>query len=1167
MVQFNKLRITGFKSFADNTELDILPGLTGIIGPNGCGKSNVTESLRWVMGENSAKSMRGGGMDDVIFAGTNNRTARNFAEVVLTVQNDLHNAPEPFTNTETLEISRRIDRGMGSDYRINGKVMRASDIQLLFADSSTGAHSPSIVSQGRITHLVNAKPIERRRVLEDAAAISGLHNRRKEAEQKLRAAEKNLLRVDDLLTQKTATYEQLVKQAKQAQRYRSLSDTIRRLDVQMIALEWRKIDQDAETAENAMIAANEQQNEIKLKLHETQQERNMLQQQHAVLTVRYEELQQQANKIWRDKERAEEELTRHAQSKRDLEQQQSSLTHDNAHEAQMISNAENKLAQLTQEQAQLETQLSRFTDDYQASVETRDTARGTFDTAAEQTQTHRQQLTTVQTQSQFLQQNINNIAGEQQRLQNDLTRTQEALAELQQHGDLNAQLEAAQTQQQAATQTVQTQQERLVSLEKQAEGANDAVKQAYDVLQTANGALRQVDTEIKALTALTASRDNHASFKTALDQTQVNAGYERALTMALGRELHAGLDINNPFYWQTRSTNSLPPLPAGVTALVDVVDAPDALHAALQMVGVVENETHGSQLQAQLLPGQLLVSLDGFGWRWDGYTVTPQAEQFTQERDTRQLLQQRNRLKELQAERVPAEAQVTTADAHYQTMTQQQQDVRQSIQDCRSVLSDAQRTVQASTQSVNQLQQRVIETHTRINALTEKQQDLAQRLAQQESRLSGLQAERDALPDVSALQAVLADLQRAQQTAEHDYRQAEQHYLALSNQQQQSQQRQRELTQQQQDWQRTYEQSQQRLSVLQERAEKIATALNDLPSPDHWQEQMLLAETTGKALQGDIANLQTERNAFQQQDRVIEQQLEATQEAFMQVREQFARAETQHHNAQENRTQLQERCIQQLDDTIENVLAQMGDNDELNIADLQQLRGKHERARGERDRLGAINLRADEEATELKDAIDTLTIEKVDVQDAIDKLRTGISTLNRDARKKMLVAFEQVNTRFRDVFSRLFSGGEAYLQLVDAEDPLEAGLEIFACPPGKKLQQLSLLSGGEQTMTATALIFAMFLTQPSPICILDEIDAALDDANVERICDLLREFAATHPTRFIVITHNSITMSYMDRLYGVTMAEKGVSKLVSVDLAQTTVANDLFPQDMAVAAE
>lgn len=1177
MVQFNKLRITGFKSFADNTELDILPGLTGVIGPNGCGKSNVTESLRWVMGENSAKSMRGGGMDDVIFSGTSNRAARNFAEVVLTVQNDLQNAPEPFTNTETLEISRRIDRGMGSDYRINGKAMRASDIQLLFADSSTGAHSPSIVSQGRVTHLVNAKPVDRRRVLEDAAAISGLHNRRKEAEQKLRAAEKNLTRVDDLLGQKSGLYEQLVKQAKQAQRYRTLSDTIRRLDVQMIVMEWRKIEQDAVSAQSAMEEANEQQNAIKVRLHEAQQERQSVQQQQATLQARYETLQQQANKIWRDKERAEEELARHAQSKADLEQQQQSLTHDNEHETQAIANAEQKLVTLTEEQQQLEAQTARFTEDYEAAIATRDAGRATFDQAAEQTQQQRQQLTTVQTQQQFLQQNINNASNEQQRLQNELTRTRDALEALMKDGNLAEQLAEAQAQQQQYAETAQTQQERLVQLEKQAEIANETVKQTYDALQTAQAQLRQVDTEIKALTALTEQRDQQASFKTVLDQTQVQGGYEQALTLALGRELRAGLETDKPFYWQDMNADSLPALPAGTTVLADVVEAPAALRKALQMVGVVRDTAQGAELQKQLQPGQLLVTTDGYGWRWDGYTVTPQAEQFTQERDTRVLLQQRNRLKELETERVPAQESVTQTEGRYTQATQQQQDVRQSIQDCRTQLNDAQRAAQSTQHTVNQLQQRVIETQTRQQGLQDKEQDLQQRAAQQEATIEGLRTEQQSLPDLSTLQDTLAQLQQVQQDAEQAYRTAEQHYLSLSNQQQQTQMRQRELTQQQQDWQRTLEQSTQRLTTLQQRAEKITTALAELPAPDHWHEQMEQAEKNGKELQGQLAELQTERDGGQDAERTIDRKLEQYQEEFMQVREQFARAETHFHNTQSNREQLQERCIQQLDDTIENVLAQAQQNTEedTQTGDLVQLRAKHERARQERDRLGAINLRAEEEANELKDAIDTLSVEKNDIQEAIDKLRTGISTLNRDARKKMLTAFDQVNERFKTVFARLFNGGEAYLKLVDAEDPLEAGLEIYACPPGKKLQTLSLLSGGEQTMTATALIFAMFLTQPSPICILDEIDAALDDANVERMCDLLREFAATHPTRFIVITHNAITMSYMDRLYGVTMAEKGVSKLVSVDLAQMSVANDMFPPNaqrqaddaLAVAAE
>jgi chromosome segregation protein len=1177
MVQFNKLRITGFKSFADTTEMDILPGLTGVIGPNGCGKSNVTESLRWVMGENSAKSMRGGGMDDVIFAGTTNRGARNFAEVVLTVENDKHAAPEPFTNTDVLEISRRIDRGMGSDYRINGKAMRASDIQLLFADSSTGANSPSIVSQGRITHLVNAKPVDRRRVLEDAAGISGLHNRRKEAEQRLRAAEKNLLRVDDLLVQKSGYYEQLLKQAKQAQRYRTLSDTIRRLDVQMLTLEWRKIDQDGEQAQTAMHEANEKQNELKLELHNLQTERQSTQAHYQELLNQYETLQYQANKILRNKERAEEELARHAQSKQDLEQQEQSVSYDTQHETQNVETAREKLDQLTSDLHNVQSQMENFATDYDRASTERDSQRATFQAASDATQQQRQELATVQNQQNFLQQQIDRARNEQQRLQQESARVAEALEELSQYGDLANQLERAQTTVNSTQESLQNQQDNLISLEKQADLANDALKQSYEVLQSAQSALRQLDTEINALTTLTTRQEQQHSFKTALNQTNVKAGYENALTLALGRELLAGLESDKPFYWQNVSYDSLPPLPAGVTCLADVAEAPESLRNALRMIGVVEDVSQGPALQQKLLPGQLLVSRDGYGWRWDGYTVTPQAENVTQERETRQLLQQRNRLKELQAARVPAQTEQEQAQQAYDHCKVQQDEARQAIQTARTNLQDAQRTLQSAQQDVTRLQQRVIEIQTRQQSLQEKQTDVTERLTQQNEIVDNLHTEQQGLADISELQQALTALQQAQTEAEEQYRTAEQHFLSLTSQQQQAQQRQRDLQQQQQDWTTRLEQSQQRLDTLQERATKITEALRDLPSPDHWQEQMKQADLDGQTLQAEIQTVQAQRDEAQQQDRTFENNIQNVQESIMQVREQLARAETHYHNTVQNREQLQERCLQQLDETIENIVAQAEQDTQtdLNSLDLQQLRQKHERARQERDRMGAINLRADEEATELNTEIETLTTEKNDIQEAIDKLRHGISTLNRDARKKMLAAFDQVNQRFKDVFTRLFTGGEAHLQLVDAEDPLEAGLEIFACPPGKKLQTLSLLSGGEQTLTATALIFAMFLTQPSPICILDEIDAALDDANVERICKLLREFALTHPTRFIVITHNAITMSYMDRLYGVTMAEKGVSKLVSVDLQHAQAANDSNPpqkaaqQDnaMAVAAE
>lgn len=1148
MVQFSKLRLSGFKSFADNTELDILPGLTGIVGPNGCGKSNLTEALRWLMGETSAKSLRGGEMDDVIFAGSGKRSSRNFAEVVLSLQNATGDAPEPYSSLDSIDVSRRIDRGMGSDYRINGKLVRAGDVQLLFADSATGANSPSIVSQGRVTALIQAKPVDRRRVLEDAAAISGLHNRRKEAETRLRAAEKNLTRVDDLLAQKTTTHEQLVKQAKQAERYRTLSDMLRRLEALTMAMEWTRVTEDIEGAQSAMVVANEAQNQAKQALYDISKQRDAL----AVAWENHEaimqELQAKIQTHQRTKDRAEEELRRYEQTRRDLEQQIAALDSDKSHETTALENAIEKIAELNAENADLKTRIENFTGDLEKTRAARDEAKTAYDAAQQTLNTQRAEHATLNAQRQMLHQQLQRLQSEKNNLTNEQDRVAQTLLQL--ATDLESGNTAELTQKVSQLeQSVQSTLDHVTLLEKQSEAATVATKTSYEQLQTVQSVLNRIDTEAKALTALVEAPSKGQNFDTVLDKIDVQNGYEQALSVALGRELRAGLDNAAPMFWQERNID-LPSLPNGTTDLSTVVKAPSAVQKALAAVGVVEDKTAGEALISQLKPGQMLVSKDGFGWRWDGYTVTPQAQSTAQERETKQLLEQRNRLAALKAERETAAADVEKVQVAYQNLQNEQNTLRTQTTDARNQLNQLQRDIGQSRNALAQAQQKQAEVQARHQSLGEKQQDVAQRLGQNDLQITQLTTQIDALPPEADSQTKLEELQAAAQSKEGTYRENDQAYLGMHNQFTQWQNRLQVVGREIGEWTERQTRTEQRLQGFNERLAKLNESLGELKSPDHVQEQIATADEALKKIESEQFDLQSKRSELAAQRNEIDKHNQETQENLMVAREALVRAETQYHNGVSLQEQLVERCQQTLDCEPTEIAEQFEFSDDELGQNIQAIRAKQDRGRNERDRIGAVNLRAEEEAQILGEEIETLTKEKDDIILAIEKLRSGIATLNRDARKKMLTAFDEVNTRFKEVFTRLFNGGEAYLQLIDAEDPLEAGLEIFASPPGKRLQSLTLLSGGEQSLTAIALIFAMFLTHPSPICILDEIDAALDDANVERICSLLGDFTKTHPTRFLVITHNPITMTYMDRLYGVTMVEKGISKLVSVDLAK-----------------
>lgn len=1147
MVQFSKLKLSGFKSFADNTELEIMPGLTGIVGPNGCGKSNLTEALRWLMGETSAKSLRGGEMDDVIFAGSGKRSSRNFAEVTLTLGNPNQTAPEPYAKLDTIEISRRIDRGMGSDYRINGKIVRASDVQLFFADSATGAHSPSIVSQGRVSDLISAKPVDRRRVLEDAAAISGLHNRRKEAETRLRAAEKNLTRVDDLLGQKSGLYEQLVKQAKQAERYRTLSDTIRRLEALSMAMEWQRVHEDIEAAQASMMVANEAQNQAKQGMYDLSKQREALQSHWDTTERQLQSLQDNIQTLQRQKDRAEEELRRYTQSLADLQQQQQSAQHDHEYETEAQNTAQEKITALTAEHAELEQKLQNFSSDVETARNAANSAKDAHSEAQQQLSAARAQMATLTAQRHMLHQQSQRLHTEQQNLQNEQTRVQQVLAQL--ATDLQAaDLDSVRNRVQQDEQTLQSVHDQTAQHEANAQDSQRNTQAAYETLQTTQSALRAIDTEIKALAALAEADHAKHDHAFALDQVTVDSGYEQALTVALGRELRAGLTGDAPMFWQQPSDIVLPDLPNGSVSLYSVVKAPNALHLALNAIGVVENKAAGEALVGKLQPGQMLVSRDGYGWRWDGYNVTPQAQNSAQERETKQLLEQRNRLAVLRDERVAAEENFTAADTAHKELQATHATLQQAISQSRAQANDVQRSLSQTRAQLLQSERAQADLQARQQALGDKQQDLAARLQSNSEHTASLQQQIDALPPEADSQNALQALQETAQTAEQTYRSAEQHFHGLNTQQTQWQSRLHVVTQEQKEWQSRAEQSAMRVANLNERLEKITTALGELKSPDHVEEQLQESNRRIATIEQERSDVQTRRSELNAQRQGFDKQNQEYQEALMGARETLVRAETTFHNSQQTLEQLQERCLMNLECAPNEVAEQFKLTDEDLGQNMQIIRGKQDRARAERERIGAVNLRAEEESQVLGEEMTTLTTEKEDVVAAIEKLRHGISTLNRDARKKMLAAFEEVNTRFKDVFTRLFNGGEAHLQLIDADDPLEAGLEIFASPPGKRLQTLTLLSGGEQSLTAIALIFAMFLTNPSPICILDEIDAALDDANVERICNLLKDFSKTHPTRFLVITHNNVTMNYMHRLYGVTMIEKGISKLVSVDL-------------------
>ncbi len=806
-MKFKNLEMTGFKSFSEKTSVLIEKGLTGIVGPNGCGKSNIVEALRWCMGENSAKSMRGSGMEDVIFSGTSNRPSKNISEVSLLLDNREKDGPIQYKDFEEISIKRKIEKDKGSKYYINDKEVRARDVQTFFADLSTGAHSPSLISQGRIGQLVTAKPIDRKSVLEEAAGISGIHARRQEAETRLNAAENNLKRADELKRQQQKQLDNLKKQAEEATRYKEISREIKKIEAGLYFLKIREIE--------------------------------------------------------KDKKQILEKLS-------ELEDEISAINIDYNHNNTLLEEENKKLAPLRDKKIESAATLQKLNLDMTNLVE--EEAR-------------------VKSLQEKLEKSLKTV-------ESDLEREKSISLD----SDLN---------------------EKRISKEKE------------DLLNTEN---KLLDVETKSSKELQVSKDELEKLQNQLDQ----------------------------------------------------------------MLEQIEKD----------IDNDIKLSKETF-------------------------------------------------------------------------------------QSLKKL----------VKKITLSQEEYAEKYGKNKS------IESDSIKRKERIKNIDVELEN---------------------------------------WGNLKANSEKMISELNDRKNKIKLELNEnQKNPER------IATSKGQNLQ-NLENIKKRNNEIENELLEAEKKfgainvnLKEIQLKLSELKENKARNEATVEGIENRKKDLLYSVKNELNIESESSILPQSDLIELEIKDLpsiEQQTEKIEKTKKKRESFGSVNLRADEETKKYESEIKKMEDDRADLYSAIVKLKTSINELNQKGRERLLEAFTKVNRKFNEVYTKLFNGGTAKIELVDSDDPLEAGLEMFVSPPGKRLQSITLLSGGEQALTALSLIFAVFLVNPSPICVLDEVDAPLDDANVTRFCSLLDDLTKITNTKFIIITHHALTMSRMDRLYGVTMAEQGVSQLVSVDL-------------------
>ena len=1143
-MKFERLRLHGFKTFVDPAELFIAPGLTGIVGPNGCGKSNLVEALRWAMGETSSKSLRGGEMDDVIFAGAGTRPGRNHAEVSIRLAEPPQDLPGHLHRAEALEVTRRIVREQGSTFRINGREVRARDVQILFADAASGARSPSLVRQGQIGEIINAKPQHRRRILEDAAGTAGLHARRHEAELRLRQAEENLLRAEDVLGELDRQAGDLRRQARQAERYKTLQTEIRALDLRLLASSLERARQEADVAKQAheeairaVAAATVQQGETEreraVKAHELEQAR-------AVAAERFQALQA----LLVRRETLDGEIARIEQRLQEITSRRAELDRDHEAAGRLLGDAEGAQAGLAAEARTHDSEREKLSAEEKSLTEARQRAE-TMRNAEEQ---KLRALTIARAEAEAAEraadQRLQAATTRAARLAVQAEEAERALAALLQDSTALADYTRMQAELDRLGAELATASTRSDEAEARARAARDAEQGARPKLAEAERLLQRLETEARTIRKLVDATEP-GLWTPAIDQIVVEPGYETALAAALGEDLDAAIEWGAPRHWGERALDGEPSLPAGVKPLISMVKAPAPLHLRLRQIGLCARE-EGEKLQAQLQPGQRLVSREGDLWRWDGFAARGDAPSAAARR-----LAERNRLEELEREAREAR---TRRDAARETLDRLLRSLREA-QEAEAAAREAVRRITRQREEANAALQREMlrteEMRLRLEAARLRRETLANDLAESRREEEEARAARVALParfaEDPAFQAQEARLSEARQ-AENAARDALSRLLAARHA---AEQRLAGIEREQAAWEQRAARARESLGEHEGRRARLEEEFARLEG----EPAELSARRRGIAGEIDIAEgarkvaddmLARCESAARAADEAARQ----AANALSQARELAGRLEVSRENADSRLIHVIQTIEGEIEGPIEGLSIGIPADPRLETLSPEAIEARLRDLKQDRDRLGAVNLRADTELAEVETRHADLARERAEIEEAIRKFRRAIESLNSEGRARLRAAFEAVQGHFTRLFTRLFGGGTAELHLVEADDPLEAGLEIIARPPGKKPQLLSLLSGGEQALTATALIFAVFLTNPAPICVLDEVDAPLDDSNVERLCALLHDIARETGTRFLVITHNPISMAEMDRLFGVTMAERGVSQLVSVDLAE-----------------
>tara|TARA_Y100000739_G_scaffold96696_1_gene82872 strand:- start:355 stop:3786 length:3432 start_codon:yes stop_codon:yes gene_type:complete len=1142
-MKFKSVRISGFKSFLEPTEILINDGLTGVVGPNGCGKSNIVEAVKWVMGENSARQMRGDEMDDIIFAGTSERPARNFAEVSIKLDNSERKAPANFNHLEEIEISRKIEREKGSIYRVNSKQVRARDIQLIFADNGTGARSSGIVSQGRIAQIIDATSEDRRIILEEAANIKGLHNRRHEAELKLNGANENLNRLMDIEQTYQDQLIELEKQGRKAARYRSVGDRLRKAEATLFLTLLNTAENEFNDFKKHLDIAKENVNkgQINVSKH-TEAKQEILDElpEFKKLETKKITVLQSLNIT---KIRLEEEKSSAKTTLNNTLNQISQIETDIQREVEIKQDAKKTLLSLFTEEEKLKSESTNFL------TKKTDALKLVKDLKAK-TEEANTKLSTITSEIYSIKSDKSDLEKRISVLTDKIKNSEFQISEFNSKEDEQL-LKKNNQQLSKLKQILRNKNQNLVSNKQELIKLEEKEVKLSDQKSNTDQNFNVINAELNSLSSILGDDTLN---KNSLEKSINNIGnLEKAIGSVLGETLLAPIHsdqnhfLKNTYWRNDLKTKFSSELPKGAIPIISEIKKNSILDIALIGVGIVKDEETAYDLQKNLSFGQALTTSKGGLWRWDGF-VQPQGVQNSYSERLQQIAKLRllqNKLPAVKKEQKIIESKI---DENQLGISKCKRDIIELESQISELIKNS-NTLELTNSKLDAklLSSKVLlKEHLDITKISQKELVGLKNQLNNSINLPSLLADELKIRNIAdQCRNELADAMASeQQIKTHESFQAR-NLMQINNQSE--------------NWKKRENEASMRLMSLQDRLKKLKDDQKRLTSlPDDFEKREEdLNKQIDKAVQDKniasdkLVHTETNLHNIEKLEREAEQKVSSFREEMIKIEASLNLARTKIQN-------IEARVFEKLRINTDKLLEIVGFNEKNNLnVSIELLERTVQRLINERESLGAVNLRAEEEMKEMKEKIETMSSERIDLELAIEKLRTGIFELNKEGRQRLKDSFNDVNKNFKDLFQKLFGGGDAELKLVGSEDPLKAGLEVLASPPGKKMQLLSLLSGGEQALTAISLIFSVFLCNPAPICILDEVDAPLDDTNVGRFCDLLNKIVAETNTYFMVVTHHRLTMAKMDRLFGVTMEQKGISRLVSVNLEEANRIRDI----------